>query len=582
MATPFASASLYIGDLAPDVTEANLFDVFNQIGAVASIRVCRDAITRRSLGYAYVNFHSAPDAERALDTLNNAPIKGRPCRIMWSQRDPSLRKSGKGNIFIKNLDKSIDHKALYDTFSQFGAILSCKVELDRNNESKGYGYIQFATQESADKASVKVNNMMLNNKKVYVGPFVAKKERIQQEAKKDFTNIFIKNLSENVSDEEIVKIFSQFGPVKNALVVRDEEGKSKGFAFVNYEMPDDASNAVDEMNNKEIDGKPVFVGRAQKKAEREMELKQKFEQIKQEQMAKYQGVNLYIKNLDDDIDDDKMRGIFTPFGNITSCRVMKDSKGNSKGFGFVCFTTPEEATKCVTEMNGKIVGTKPLYVGLAQRKDIRRAQLEQQFNQRTKIPVPGARIPAPGAAMYGANGAPMFYAGPPGQPGFVYGGMVPRGPGGSGRFPYQVPTNYVMVGGRGQVKNGRGMGGVVPQRRGMKPQGGHPSMMHPIPMGNIPPMPAVAPGEPNIIPQKLTSQILSTFPAEEQKSILGERLYPLVMKNQPALAGKITGMILESCTSDEILGMLDSQESLVEKVDEALIVLKKHTEPEDK
>ena len=127
VAGAFVSASLYVGDLAQDTTEAHLFEVFNAAAPVASIRVCRNAITRQSLGYAYVNFHSPADAERILDTLNYTHIRQRSCRIMWSHRNPNLRKGGMGNIFIKNLDKAIDNKQLHDTFSIFGNILSCKV-----------------------------------------------------------------------------------------------------------------------------------------------------------------------------------------------------------------------------------------------------------------------------------------------------------------------------------------------------------------------------------------------------------------------------------------------------------------------
>ncbi|OZJ02302.1 hypothetical protein BZG36_05065, partial [Bifiguratus adelaidae] len=594
------SASLYVGELDPSVTEAMLFEMFNMIGPVASIRVCRDAVTRRSLGYAYVNYHNQADGERALDSLNYTLIKGKPCRIMWSQRDPALRRNGAGNIFIKNLDLAIDNKALHDTFSAFGNILSCKVAME-DGVSKGYGFVHYESAESANNAIEHVNGMLLNDKKVYVGHHVSRKERQSkyEEMKANFTNLYVKNIPTEMTDARFVELFEKFGKITSAVIQRDDDGNSKGFGFVNFETHDSAKAAVDEMHDKEVDGAQLFVARAQKKGEREEELRRQYEHAKMEKLSKYQGVNLYIKNLEDTVDDEKLREEFSVYGNITSAKVMKDDKtGVSRGFGFVCFSSPDEATKAVTEMNGRMIGQKPVYVALAQRKEVRKAQLEAQMAQRNQMrmqQMPGM----PGPFM---PGGPMYY--PPA--GFMAQGQRPMFPqqmnmmprprwGPSPQQPQQMHPNGPMPypGMPPQAYPGMPMQGVRPPRQ-PRQNGARGGMSgQPVRSNGVP---ANGRGGAGVArggykygvsrtqanedaPNDSLTAALAAAPAEQQKQMLGERLYPLVQKPQPELAGKITGMLLEMDNS-ELLHLLEDEEALDNKITEAVAVLNQHSQEE--
>jgi polyadenylate-binding protein len=594
-AQPFHSASLYVGDIHPEVTEALLFEIFNAVGPVASIRVCRDAVTRRSLGYAYVNFHNVADAERALDTMNFTSIKGVPCRIMWSQRDPSLRRSGVGNIFVKNLDTSIDNKALYDTFSLFGNILSCKVAIDMNGNSKGYGYVHYETAEAAYEAIAKINGMLIAGTEVFVGHFQKRNDRPDLD---EWTNCYVKNIPGNWTDEDLFKEFEPFGTVLSAVVMKDQSSESsRGFGFVNFEETDGAKKAVDSLNGKLYKYEDVelelYVGKAQKRSDRDRELRNKFEAIKMERINKYQGVNLYIKNLDEQLSDEELREAFAAHGTITSARVMRDPTGASRGFGFVCFATPEEANKAATEMNGKLISGKPVYVALAQRKEVRRAQLEAQHAQRANGMVVGRGMPMGQPPMYGA--APMFYQpGPPqGRQAFAYPPQmmprgVPRGP---------IPYGRGAPGAPGYPMPGYGMPVGQRQPRGRRPQGppGPAGQQNPANRRNFkytanarnhgsregfPPqgvMPPAAPAQGAVPPQlePLTSAALAAASPEIQKNMIGERLYPLIHRQQPELAGKITGMLLEM-DNGELLHLLESPEALEAKIQEAIEVLEAH------
>ncbi len=151
-------------------------------------------------------------------------------------------------------------------------------------------------------------------------------------------NLYIKNLEKSICQDKLNKLFSPFGTILSCKVDNYEDGTSKGFGFVQFEKEEEASAAIAEMNNKEIEGKEIEVMTHEKKDARPSE--PKFN-------------NLIVSNLTPEIDDAKFEAMFKDFGEIESIALQKTTENVSKGFGFVCYKSPDAAKEALKQMDRK-------------------------------------------------------------------------------------------------------------------------------------------------------------------------------------------------------------------------------------
>ncbi|CAD2216517.1 polyadenylate-binding protein [Angomonas deanei] len=515
---PIQIASVYVGDLDPTVNEPQLVELFKPFGTIINVRVCRDMITNRSLGYGYVNFDSAPDAEKAIETLNFTRVGDKCVRLMWQQRDPALRYSGNGNVFVKNLDKDVDSKSLNDIFKKFGSVLSCKVMSDEEGNSRGYGFVHFKDEKSAKDAIENMNgkpdHANAEKQALYVANFIRRNARLAALVA-NFTNVYIKQVIPSVDKDLIEKFFSKFGGITSSATCKDKNGRV--FAFCNFEKHDDAVKAIEAMHDSHIEGisapgEKLYVQRAQPRSERLIALRQKYMQTQS------LGNNLYVRNFDPECTDENLHELFKEYGEIKSCRVMTDANGVSRGFGFVSFTDADQANAALREMNGRMLNGKPLIVNIAQRRDQRYTMLRMQFQQRLQ--------------------------------------MMMR------QMHQQVP--YVA----GQQRAPRGRG----RAQGHQQQAASSPVPAAAPVSATPTLsPGQAPETPPLPP--ITLHDLESMSAEEKRSALGDRLYVKVYDTTPDNCAKVTGMLLEKDPKD-VLMMLNNQALLVNNITEALCVLR--------
>ncbi|KAL7749901.1 Spliceosome-associated protein 49 [Sorochytrium milnesiophthora] len=162
-------ATVYIGNLDENVTDALIWELMVQCGPVVNVHLPKDRVTMQHQGYGFCEFASEEDADYAMRIMNLVKLFGKPIRVNKASSDKKQIDIG-ATIFVGGLGADVDEKALYDTFSAFGTIVSTpKLSRDpQTGESRGFGFISYDSFEASDAAIEAMNGQYLMNSVVNV------------------------------------------------------------------------------------------------------------------------------------------------------------------------------------------------------------------------------------------------------------------------------------------------------------------------------------------------------------------------------------------------------------------------------
>lgn len=559
-----SDATLYVGNLHPEVTDMELFNYFRPYGDVLSCRIMKDIYSGESRGFAFISFKSKEDAKNAKDALNYQKIHGWEIRISFKKSPGDF--DPKANIFVKNIARDVSTKALDELCQQFGNVLCCAVRNDEQGQSLGYGYVQYENEEAAARAVKALDAVEKWGDKLQVQFFVPSKQR-QLEQK----NLYIKNFPRTwtrAQTDAFVDELKARGTVTCCGVYENKPDNEtvRFYAFLAYEDEETAKKVIEEFSGKRLEG------HAEAEDENERLLvtvalpkRVRKEQLKKKHLTANNLTNLFVKSLSASVTEDQLRSAFAKFGKITSVG-LKEARAPGVGvveplkFGFVNFSDEKEASEAffkgkkdadVRALLGESHPATAEFLYYAQPKALRAQYLRMKKNMLKYMPRP---------------------------------------------MPMMMPQQHKR--GMGNFMKGR-----RPQHMGDMPllpmtmiDPSNISLIQPIDSFGASGFHIQSPSNPISTPSSMSRQNerkepqydvnwlkhhkkeFMNFDTDKQRNVLGELMFAKIQATKlvaPENVSKVTGMLidLEILDYEEIIDMLENPDSLTERINEALEVI---------
>eukprot|EP00461_Guttulinopsis_vulgaris_P001346 UN01346 len=530
--------ALHVGGLNAATTEIDLYHFFSEIAvSVSSLRIIRDE-KDKAARYAYVNFISPEDAEKALLSLNYKQFKGQ--EILLSRSIPASHRNQDANLFISNLPAGCSSEQLSNAFSPYGTIISARVNVDASGQRRSYGYVQFESVESAARAiEATQQEIPIAGAKNLVKAVVFKPS---SERPRQLTNVFVRNFPVAKGQQGFEDFVKQYGNVTSVFFKSDVlqlDGSSPsptGFGFANYATHEEAIAALKEMDGKEVDGFQIQAFEAKAKADRQRQVQ---EQSRQFSLS---NANVYIKHIPNAVSAQEVEAFFKSFGDVISFKLQVTEAGVRTGVAYVQYKNQEDAQKAIA---GAI--QRHYYAAIHQPRAYRTQALT---NQRVR----------PANYTGGLRRQQPYRQQPPRQMPYYpqhLGGMYPQARMYPRHMPYP-PQQFQQQGGQQQQQQ--------QPRRYNRNQNGEQQPRENKPRNNQN-KPRRNNKNNNAAPAQGAEDDIA-----QQRQKLGEELFWKVQTLDNEQAPKITGMLLEM-KPQEVKDILADQALLEAKVKEAQTIL---------
>ena len=580
--------NLKFHDLPSDVTKNDIETFLSKYKEQINTITIEDYKDTKKL--AKISFKDSKSADDCRINMNLRKIKNLSIRIMWDEKDFQYKNYNKNNLYIKEIPKDKTSREVFEYFHKFGDIYSIKINEDEKGNIVGTGYITYYNQDSAKKAMDETNGKKIWDSNMDLQYQIQhKNDRNYHHYNYNYHNyhsndnlkICINNIPESFTNDDIQKLCQEFGKIQNNNVSKGQYGK---YAIVTFSNEQEAKNAIEKLNNKEIEGKKINVKEFQRKPNYQQNnnyINYFYNQFPRYEEP-YENTNLYVRNIPLTAKEEDLRKVFEPFGKIKSIKLEMEKKEKvengetkiaelNKGFGYILYESVESAKKALeslnnTQMQGFSSFPRPLLIQFFIPKK-RREMMENMSTSGYNYMEPGMMYPQP------------FPGYPPHFPNMIGIPFNQFNQWNQGNFP-----NRGYNAGYKQKYNKRGghRGGYYKgnnQRKNMNMNNQNQNQNNNNENNNNN-------NENNLANDENTKKFdydaynkLKT--KEEKNDFLGELLFNAILenplKNEKNLdidtIGKITGMIIAIPNENEIIEILEKPQTLKERILEALSLI---------